>query len=181
MTAAFLAAGTFTRGAGGQPARRRRALLRHLRDLRRQAHVRRRRWSRSSTTLFVELLGIKDDRARPLRPRRSTDELRELITEPFATRTQAEWAEVFEGTDACVAAVIPISEAEDHPHLQAREVYVEHDGLVQPAPAPRFSRTTPSLSSPPSPRPAPHTREALAAWGIADVDGLIESGAAVQV
>ena len=64
-----------------------------------------------------------------------------MIAERFATRTQAEWAEVFEGTDACVAAIIPISEAKDHPHLKAREVYVERDGLLQPAPAPRFSRT----------------------------------------
>jgi alpha-methylacyl-CoA racemase len=59
-------------------------------------------------------------------------------------------------------------------------VYVERDGLLQPAPAPRFSRTRPSLTSPPSREAGAQTREALAAWGIDDVDELIESGAAVQ-
>ena len=129
--------------------------------------------------VFVDLLGIKDtapDRYDP----DCTDELRKLIAERFATRTQDEWAEVFEGTDACVAAVRPISEAKDHPHLQAREVYVERDGLLQPAPAPRFSRTRATLTSPPSPQAGADTREALAAWGVPDVDALIESGAAVQ-
>jgi alpha-methylacyl-CoA racemase len=130
--------------------------------------------------LFVELLGIKDtapDRYDPA----STDELRKLIAERFATRTQAEWAEVFEGTDACVAAIIPISEAKDHPHLKARDVYVERDGLLQPAPAPRFSRTRASLTSAPSAQAGADTREALTAWGIPDVERLIASGAAVQV
>ena len=130
--------------------------------------------------LFVELLGIKDtapDRYAP----ECTDELRKVIAERFATRTQAEWAELFEGTDACVAAIIPISEAKDHPHLKAREVYVEHDGLLQPAPAPRFSRTESSLTSGPSAQAGADTREALTAWGIADVEALIASGAAVQV
>ncbi len=129
--------------------------------------------------VFLDLLGIAQaapDRHDPER----TDELRKLIAERFATRTQAEWAEVFEGTDACVAAIIPISEAKDHPHVKAREVYVERDGLVQPAPAPRFSRTASSLGHPPSPEAGAHTREALAAWGIEDVDALIDSGAAVQ-
>jgi alpha-methylacyl-CoA racemase len=129
--------------------------------------------------VFVDLLGVKDTAPDRYDPER-TDELRKLIAERFATRTQAEWAEVFEGTDACVAAIIPISEAKDHPHLQAREVYVERDGLLQPAPAPRFSRTRASLTTPPTAQAGADTREALTAWGIADVDALIESGAAVQ-
>ena len=64
-----------------------------------------------------------------------------LLTDTFKQRTQAEWVELFEGTDACVAGVIPISEAPEHPHLKARQTFVEHEGLVQPQPAPRFSRT----------------------------------------
>ena len=88
--------------------------------------------------------------------------------------------ELFEGTDACVAGVIPVSEAADHPHLRARGTYVEHEGLVQPRPAPRFSRTGATLGLPPSPAAGTHTIEALTAWGIADVDGLIEAGVAVQ-
>jgi alpha-methylacyl-CoA racemase len=108
------------------------------------------------------------------------DELRALLTDTFKQRTQAEWVEFFEGSDACVAGVIPVSEASEHPHLKARGTFVEHGGIVQPQPAPRFSRTRASLSLPPSPAAGTHTREALTAWGIADVDGLIERGVAVQ-
>ncbi len=109
------------------------------------------------------------------------DELRTLLTDTFRSRTQAEWVELFEGTDACVAGIIPVSEAVEHPHLKARGTFVEHEGLVQPTPAPRFSRTEATLTLPPPPEPGAHTREALAAWGVADVDGLIERGVAVQV
>jgi alpha-methylacyl-CoA racemase len=108
------------------------------------------------------------------------DELRTLFTDTFLQRTQAEWVELFEGTDACVAGIIPVSEAAAHPHLAARQTFVDHEGIVQPQPAPRFSRTVASLTLPPPPSAGAHTREALAAWGIDDVDGLIERGVAVQ-
>ncbi|TNM38535.1 CoA transferase [Nocardioides albidus] len=130
--------------------------------------------------LFVELLGIKDtapDRWDVAR----TDELRELITATFKTRTRDEWCAIFDGTDACVAPILRMSEAQDHPHIKGREVFVEHEGIVQPQPAPRFSRTKATLSHPPAPGAGAHTRDALTAWGIADVDGLIERGAAVQL
>jgi alpha-methylacyl-CoA racemase len=109
-----------------------------------------------------------------------TEELRAVIAERFASRTQAEWTEVFEGTDACVAPILPLTEAMEHPHMAAREVFVERDGIRQPAPAPRFSRTAASLGLPPRPKPGADTRAALTAWGIEDVDGLIESGVATQ-
>jgi alpha-methylacyl-CoA racemase len=128
---------------------------------------------------FVELLGVRDvapDRYDPA----NAEALRKLFTETFASRPQAEWTALFEGTDACVAPVVKLSEAPEHPHLRARGVFVERDGLVQPQPAPRFSRTHPSLTSPPSPQPGSDTRAALAAWGVADVDGLIQRGVAVQ-
>jgi alpha-methylacyl-CoA racemase len=128
---------------------------------------------------FVDLLGIRESA-----PDRydfdRTDELRAVIAARFEERTQAEWSAIFDGTDACVAPILPMSEAVDHPHIKERGVFVEHDGLVQPAPAPRFSRTEATLKLPPSPQPGAHTREALAAWGITDVEALIESGAAVQ-
>ncbi|WP_121254174.1 CaiB/BaiF CoA transferase family protein [Nocardioides ferulae] len=128
---------------------------------------------------FVRLLGIADT-APDRYDAAQRDALRTLIAERFRSRTQAEWVEVFEGTDACVAGIIPISEAVHHPHLAARGTFVEHDGQVQPAPAPRFSRTEPSLTLPPSPAAGSHTREALTAWGVADVEGLLERGVAVQ-
>jgi alpha-methylacyl-CoA racemase len=105
--------------------------------------------------------------------------LRDLLTRRFLERTQAEWTAVFDGSDACCAPVLPLTEAAGHPHLQARGTYVDRDGVLQPAPAPRFSRTEATLSSGPT-TPGQQTREALAAWGIEDVDGLLESGAAVQ-
>jgi alpha-methylacyl-CoA racemase len=105
--------------------------------------------------------------------------LREALTARFKERTQAEWAEVFDGTDACCAPVLPLTEAARHPHLKARGTYVERDGVLQPAPAPRFSRTEASLTTGPS-VPGGQTREALLAWGVQDVDELIASGAAVQ-
>jgi alpha-methylacyl-CoA racemase len=129
---------------------------------------------------LLRLLGLEETAPGQGEPERY-DELRELLTTTFMKRTQAEWVELFEGTDACVAGVIPISEAPDHPHLKARQTFVEHEGLVQPQPAPRFSRTGATLSLPPSPEAGTHTREALTAWGVRDVDGLIERGVAVQV
>jgi alpha-methylacyl-CoA racemase len=128
--------------------------------------------------VFVELLGIEEAPDRYDFDR--SEELRAVIATTFATRTQAEWTEVFEGTDACVAPIIPLTEAMDHPHMAAREVFVEREGVRQPAPAPRFSRTPASLALPPRPKAGADTREALAAWGVEDVETLIEKGVAVQ-
>ena len=77
-----------------------------------------------------------------------------MIGEAIAGRTQAEWIEVFDGSDACVAPVLPMSEAFEHPHLVARGTFVERDGMIQPAPAPRFSRTAATLTTPPPAAPA---------------------------
>lgn len=129
--------------------------------------------------VFTELLGIKET-APDRYDFAQYGALRALIAERFASRTQAEWVEVFEGTDACVAGIIPISEAFDHPHMKAREVFVESHGIKQPAPAPRFSRTGATLTTPPAPQAGAHTRDALTAWGAGNVDELLESGAAVQ-
>jgi alpha-methylacyl-CoA racemase len=77
--------------------------------------------------------------------------LRERLTAVIAQRTTAEWTSVFEGTDACVAPVLSLGEAADHPHNKARGTFTEVAGLIQPAPAPRFSRTP---ADPPQPPPA---------------------------
>jgi alpha-methylacyl-CoA racemase len=106
-------------------------------------------------------------------------ELRQIMVTRFRQRTQAEWAEVFEGSDACCFPVLPLTEAAEHPHLRERGTYVERDGLLQPAPAPRFSRTAPSLTTGPS-VPGGQSREALTAWGVDDVDHLIDAGVVTQ-
>ncbi len=125
---------------------------------------------------YAELLRLLE-----LPPETSMDPAaaRETLTRTFLTRTQAEWAELFDGTDACVAPILPLTEAVNHPHIAARGVFVEHEGHVQPAPAPRFSRTEPTLTTGPS-RPGSDTKAALEAWGITEVDALIASGAAAQ-
>jgi alpha-methylacyl-CoA racemase len=76
--------------------------------------------------------------------------LREAVAARFLTRTRDEWAAVFEGSDACVAPVLSLREAPDHPHLAARSTFVEHDGIVQPAPAPRFSATPTTVRTGPA-------------------------------
>jgi alpha-methylacyl-CoA racemase len=129
--------------------------------------------------VFLDLLGIREVAPDRYDVDRAA-ELRDVIAARFKERTQAEWAALFDGTDACVAPILPMSEAVDHPHIKERGTFVEHEGLVQPAPAPRFSRTEASLGLPPAHKTGAHTQEALAAWGIPDVDALIASGAAVQ-
>jgi crotonobetainyl-CoA:carnitine CoA-transferase CaiB-like acyl-CoA transferase len=81
----------------------------------------------------------------------------------FKTKTQTEWCALLEGTDACFAPVLTTDEAPAHPHLMARGTYVEIDGIRQPAPAPRFSRTPPGLPIPPQ-EPQPPSEAVLAGW-----------------
>jgi alpha-methylacyl-CoA racemase len=83
----------------------------------------------------------------------------------FATRARDEWAAHFAGTDACVAPVLGLAEAPEHPHLAARETFVTVDGIRQPRVAPRFSRTPGRLPTPPRAAGA-DTRSALRAWGF---------------
>jgi len=104
--------------------------------------------------------------------------LRARLAAAFATRTRAEWAEVFDGTDACVAPVLSPAEAAGHPHNLARGVFTEVAGAPQPAPAPRFSR---SAAGPPAAAPprGAHTDQVLAGLGMspAEISGLRERGA----
>jgi alpha-methylacyl-CoA racemase len=89
-------------------------------------------------------------------------DLRDAFAEVIATRTRDEWAAVVDGTDACVAPVLTMSEAPRHPHLAARGTYVDVDGVMQAAAAPRFSRTP--ADAPGAVMPA--DRGALHSWGI---------------
>jgi alpha-methylacyl-CoA racemase len=88
--------------------------------------------------------------------------LRQRFAEVVATRTRDEWAALADGTDACIAPVLTMSEAPHHPHLAARRTFVEVDGMMQAAPAPRFSGTPAG-----DPRPVVASdRSALLSWGV---------------
>ena len=75
------------------------------------------------------------------------DDYADKLAALFKTKTQAEWTELLEGTDACFAPVLELDEARDHPHMKAREAYVQHEGDWHTAPAPRFSRTPGAVRS----------------------------------
>ena len=103
----------------------------------------------------AELPGQLDPRGWP--------ELRRAFTEAFAGRDRDEWVAHFDGTDACVTPVLEPGEAAAHPHLAARGTLVEVDGVLQAAPAPRFSRTPAGPPAPPGPR-GEDPRTVLAEW-----------------
>lgn len=107
--------------------------------------------------------------------------LRTRFATVFKSKTRDEWSALLEGTDACFAPVLDLHEAQRHPHNLARRAFVHVDGLAQPAPAPRFSRT-PSQVAGPAPRAGQHSREALGQWGFtaAEADRLLASGSVVQ-
>ena len=94
-------------------------------------------------------------------------ELRRRVEQAVATRTRDEWAELFTPLDACVSPVLTLGEASQHPHMVERAALVELDGVLQPAPSPRFSRTPAQISASPA-APGAHTREALGDWGFGD-------------
>jgi len=95
--------------------------------------------------------------------------LRRRFAEVFRTRTREEWCTAFEGSDACFAPVLSFSEARSHPHNVARRGYVEVNGIPQPAPAPRFSRTPGAVSRKP-PERGEGGRAALADWGFGEAE-----------
>jgi alpha-methylacyl-CoA racemase len=98
---------------------------------------------------FIAKLGLDEDLAAQ-HDRRGWAALRGRIAAAFAARTQAEWTEVFSASDACVAPVLGLREAAQHPHMAARGTIIDRDGLLQPAPAPRFSvtQTGPDATAP---------------------------------
>jgi len=109
-------------------------------------------------------------------------ELKARIAAAFKTRTRHDWEEAFGGVDACVSPVLSVAEAPSHPHNIDRQAFVEVEGLTQPAPSPRFSRT-PSGIRGAAPCAGQDTEESLLAWGFgqSEVHALLRSGAAMQV
>jgi alpha-methylacyl-CoA racemase len=112
---------------------------------------------------FVAKLGLDEDPANQ-HDRSGWPGLRSRIAAAFATRTQAEWTQVFAGSDACVAPVLSLREAARHPHMAARGSLFTQDGVVQPAPAPRFSATPAAPVTSPASRGQHHPAEILAEW-----------------
>ena len=122
-------------------------------------------------------LGEQDDLP-PQMDRTQWPAMKQRIADIFRSRTRDEWCEVMDASEVCFAPVLSLDEAHLHPQNVARATFSEHHGVVQPSPAPRFSRTEPAIAGPP-PHPGQHTDEVLADWGFAtdDIAKLRETGA----
>ena len=114
-------------------------------------------------------LGLDKEKLPAQHDRSGWPALRARFTAVFKSRTQAEWDRVFEGSDACYAPVLTMSEAARHPHIAARRTIVTRNGVQQPAPAPRFSRTPPEMGGEPR-DPGADTREVLAGFGFGEAE-----------
>jgi Predicted acyl-CoA transferases/carnitine dehydratase len=128
---------------------------------------------------LIQRLGLADDVDLTAQMNQTTwPDLRERFTALFLSKTRDEWCAILEMTDVCFAPVLTMGEAAEHPHLKARNTIVSDNGVLQPAPAPRFSRTPGAIQRPPA-WPGQHTDELLEDWGFAtaDVAALRASGA----
>lgn len=117
--------------------------------------------------LLLKLGQIEDPEFQNQHDRSKWPELKEKIAAVFKTKTRDEWCDIMLGSDVCFAPVLSMKEAMNHPHNVARNSFVEIDGIKQPAPAPRFSRTKARIQGPP-PNPGEHNESALADWGLSD-------------
>lgn len=124
--------------------------------------------------LLLDLLGItdRDIREQRMDPER-WPEFKTRFEAIFKTKTRDEWSALLEGTDVCYAPMLDFAEAPKHPHNLARKAFIEIDGVTQPAPAPRFSRTPSSLPGRP-PVAGENNHDALADWGFsaAEIEAL---------
>ncbi len=128
--------------------------------------------------LLLTLAKIDDPDFQNQHDRASWPKLKEKIAAVFKTKTRDQWCEIMLGSDVCFAPVLSMEEAMKHPHNVARKSFVEIDGVPQPGPAPRFSRTIPEIQGP-APSPGQHNESALLSWGISDeqIASLKSSGA----
>ena len=127
------------------------------------------------------LLGLDAERMPPQSDRGAWAETKETVAAAVRRKTRDEWMRIFDGEEACVAPVLSLSEVADHPHVAARGTVADVGGVVQPAPAPRFSRTKAEIGGPPPAR-GEHSGEVLRDWGFdeSEVAALKESGAVLQ-
>jgi alpha-methylacyl-CoA racemase len=126
---------------------------------------------------MCEKLGIAADEM-PEYDKARWPEFKDRVASAVRAKSRAEWCALLDGTDVCFAPVLSPAEAHSHPHNSARQVFTEVAGVVQPSPAPRFSRTPGAIARPPS-HAGQHTDEVLAEWGFdaGELAGLRESGA----
>jgi alpha-methylacyl-CoA racemase len=126
---------------------------------------------------FIERLGLSPAGLPAQHDRSGWPELRRRFAEAIKQRTRDDWDGIFAGSDACVAPVLSLSEVRQHPHNAARATFIERDGVVQPAPAPRFSRTAAETGGPPRARGA-DSEAVLRDWGFAaaEIDALRSAG-----
>jgi alpha-methylacyl-CoA racemase len=122
---------------------------------------------------LLRLLGIPCEDA-PQWDRARWPELKERFAAVFRTRTRAQWAAVFDGSDACATAVLALGEATEHPHNRARGTFVQHRGVLQPGPAPRFSRTPGAIDD------VLPIENVLRDWGVLQSSGTSGGGGAVR-
>jgi alpha-methylacyl-CoA racemase len=116
---------------------------------------------------LLRLTGLEGEELPWQHDRNAWPELKERLAGIFRSKTRDEWCELMEGTDVCFAPVLSLPEAPEHPHNVHRETFVDRDGVVQPAPAPRFSATPVEVQRPPA-HAGQHTDEVLADWGLDD-------------
>lgn len=114
---------------------------------------------------LLRLTGLENEELPRQNDRSSWAVLKERVAATFKSKTREEWCRIMEGSDVCFAPVLNMEEAPNHPHNRQRETFVEIDGVVQPAPAPRFSRTPSAIQRPPA-SAGEHTEEALRDWGF---------------
>ena len=130
---------------------------------------------------LLRLTGLDDDAEFVKQMDKSAwPHLKQRLAEVFASKTRDEWCAVMEATDVCFAPVLTMSEAAEHPHNVERGTFVEIAGAMQPAPAPRFSRSATEVTMPPA-HAGQHSVEILRDWGFDDgrIEALMESGAVV--
>ncbi len=96
-------------------------------------------------SILLEKLEISDLKFQDQHNKELWPELKTIIKDKIKQKTRDEWADIFDGSDACVAPVLSLSEAPEHHHMKARNSFVKVDEIIQPAPAPRFSITTPNI------------------------------------
>jgi len=127
---------------------------------------------------LLEKTGLAGETLPHQMDRSQWEPMKDRLRAIFKSKTRAEWCEIMEGSDVCFAPVLSVAEAIEHPANVAREVFVEVEGLAQPAPAPRFSRTRPEIQCPP-PHTGQDTDAALAEWGFSEEERrkLRDSGA----